>query len=76
MVKDGFVGETDVFQYVDEGATHSESYWGPRFHIPMEDLYPSKTVQVLVDMYGCSYSGIIGRICRKFKCVTTGANLI
>ena len=44
MVNDGFVENQDVFQYVDEGATHSESYWGPRFHIPMEDLYPAKTV--------------------------------
>ena len=34
----------EVFKYVDEGATHSESYWGPRFHIPLEDLYPSSTV--------------------------------
>jgi predicted alpha/beta superfamily hydrolase len=34
----------EVLKYVDEGATHSESYWGPRFHIPLEDLYPSSTV--------------------------------
>ena len=40
----GYEAEKEVFQYVDEGATHSESYWGPRFHIPLEDLYPSTTV--------------------------------
>jgi predicted alpha/beta superfamily hydrolase len=41
MVQDGFVENTQVFRFVDEGATHSESYWGPRFHIPMEELYPA-----------------------------------
>lgn len=40
----GYSPDEEVFKYVDEGATHSESYWGPRFHIPMEDLYPSSTV--------------------------------
>jgi hypothetical protein len=44
MVADGFVEGVDVFKYVDEGATHSESYWGPRFHIPLEDLYPPASV--------------------------------
>ena len=44
MTNDGFVADVDVFKYVDEGATHSETYWGPRFHVPMEFLYPSKTV--------------------------------
>lgn len=40
----GYAAGQDVFEYVDEGATHSESYWGPRFHIPLEDLYPSSSV--------------------------------
>ena len=45
LVQDkGYVAEEEVFRYVDEGATHSESYWGPRFHLPLEDLYPSSTV--------------------------------
>ena len=44
MVQDGFVENEQVFRYVDEGATHSESYWGPRFHIPMEALYPASLV--------------------------------
>ena len=44
MVADGFKENVDVFKYVDEGATHSESYWGPRFHIPLEDLYPPTSV--------------------------------
>lgn len=44
MVATGYVQDKDVFKYVDEGATHSETYWGPRFHIPMEDLYPAAYV--------------------------------
>lgn len=44
MVSKGFTPDAEVFQYVDEGATHSETYWGPRLHIGMEDLYPSSTV--------------------------------
>ncbi|CAE7362164.1 ybbA [Symbiodinium microadriaticum] len=44
MVNKGYVENEQVFKYVDEGATHSESYWGPRFHIPMEALYPAANV--------------------------------
>jgi predicted alpha/beta superfamily hydrolase len=44
MLQDGYEEESNVKRYVDEGATHSESYWGPRFHIPIEFLYSSKTV--------------------------------
>ena len=44
MLADGYVAGTDVFKYVDAGATHSETYWGPRFHLPVEDLYPPSTV--------------------------------
>jgi len=44
LIGKGYSANSNVFQYVDEGATHSESYWGPRFHLPMEDLYPSKSV--------------------------------
>ena len=44
MLADGFTENVNVFKYADEGASHSETYWGPRFHIPMEDLYPAKTV--------------------------------
>jgi predicted alpha/beta superfamily hydrolase len=40
MVAKGFVENRDVFKYQDEGATHSETYWSKRFHIPIEDLYP------------------------------------
>lgn len=36
----GFTGNVNAFQYVDQGGEHSESSWGPRFYIPMEDLYP------------------------------------
>jgi predicted alpha/beta superfamily hydrolase len=41
---DGFAANSTVFQYLDQGGEHSESSWGPRFHIPMEDLYPVTTV--------------------------------
>lgn len=44
MVATGYEENSEVFKYVDEGATHSESYWGPRFHIPMETLYSSASV--------------------------------
>lgn len=44
MVEKGFKEQVEVFTYVDEGATHSESYWGPRMHIGIEDLYPPSTV--------------------------------
>jgi predicted alpha/beta superfamily hydrolase len=44
MLQDGYEDEINVKRYVDEGATHSESYWGPRFHIPIEFLYNSVTV--------------------------------
>lgn len=44
MLADGFEENVDVFRYVDQGATHSETYWGPRFHVPMEMLYPAADV--------------------------------
>lgn len=44
MLNDGYESDVTVKRYVDEGATHSESYWGPRFHIPIEFLYSSITV--------------------------------
>lgn len=44
MVDKGYEENVQVFKYVDEGATHSETYWGPRFHISMEDLYPPTNV--------------------------------
>jgi predicted alpha/beta superfamily hydrolase len=44
LVGEGYEEEKEVWKYVDEGATHSESYWGPRFHLPIEALYPSTTV--------------------------------
>ena len=37
---DGFQADKSVFQYIDQGGSHSESSWGPRFYIPMQDLYP------------------------------------
>lgn len=44
MKDDGFEENKEVFKYVDPGASHSETYWGPRFHIPIENLYPASTV--------------------------------
>lgn len=41
MVNYGFLPDIDVELYADSGATHSESYWGPRFHLPLEFLYPA-----------------------------------
>jgi predicted alpha/beta superfamily hydrolase len=44
MLDDGYEDNVNLKRYVDQGATHSESYWGPRFHIPIEFLYSSATV--------------------------------
>jgi len=44
MEEKGFVDGDTVETYVDQGATHSESSWGPRLHIPIEFLYPPSTV--------------------------------
>lgn len=41
---DGFTAGESAFQYVDQGGQHSESSWGPRFHIPIEDLYPVSVI--------------------------------
>jgi len=44
MEERGFVDGQTVETYVDEGATHSESSWGPRLHFPIEFLYPPSAV--------------------------------
>jgi predicted alpha/beta superfamily hydrolase len=44
MIGVGYVENVNVFLYLDQGASHSETYWGPRFYIPMQDLYPPSTV--------------------------------
>lgn len=36
----GFRLNDNLFYYLDEGGQHNEYYWGRRFNIPMEDLYP------------------------------------
>lgn len=43
-VGDGFEENVEVFKYEDIGGEHSESSWGPRFHVPIEHLYPPNTV--------------------------------
>jgi predicted alpha/beta superfamily hydrolase len=40
MLQLGYVYNQTLFYYLDHGASHSETYWGPRFWIPMVDLYP------------------------------------
>jgi predicted alpha/beta superfamily hydrolase len=44
MVSKGYKEDVDVFYYIDKGASHSETYWGKRFYLPMLALYPSSTV--------------------------------
>lgn len=43
-LSDGFTADVSAFQYIDQGGQHSESSWGPRFHIPVEDLYPVSVI--------------------------------
>jgi hypothetical protein len=40
----GFQGNSNVFEYIDQGGTHDEASWGARFYVPVQDLYPSTTV--------------------------------
>ena len=44
MLGVGYTADLSVARYVDHGATHSETYWGPRFHYPMEFLYPASGI--------------------------------
>ena len=30
----------ELFYYLDKGGQHNEYYWGKRFNIPMNRLYP------------------------------------
>lgn len=41
MTSVGFTENLNVAKYVDVGGAHSETYWGPRFHIPLNFLYPA-----------------------------------
>lgn len=43
----GYEVGADVATYVDQGGEHSETYWGPRFHYPMEFLYPAGGVPMV-----------------------------
>eukprot|EP00027_Filamoeba_sp_ATCC50430_P000952 CAMPEP_0168555228 /NCGR_PEP_ID=MMETSP0413-20121227/8214_1 /TAXON_ID=136452 /ORGANISM="Filamoeba nolandi, Strain NC-AS-23-1" /LENGTH=393 /DNA_ID=CAMNT_0008586047 /DNA_START=74 /DNA_END=1255 /DNA_ORIENTATION=+ len=40
MLQLGYVANQTLFYYLDHGASHSETYWGARFWVPMLDLYP------------------------------------
>eukprot|EP01130_Rhizamoeba_saxonica_P002621 TRINITY_DN1238_c0_g1_i1.p1 TRINITY_DN1238_c0_g1~~TRINITY_DN1238_c0_g1_i1.p1 ORF type:complete len:284 (-),score=33.79 TRINITY_DN1238_c0_g1_i1:60-911(-) len=37
----GYIEDVNLYYYVDQGASHSEYYWGKRFYIPMVYLYQS-----------------------------------
>eukprot|EP01035_Chromulina_nebulosa_P021285 gene21285-27578_t len=39
-----FIEDYNIYRYVDIGGEHSEYYWGQRFYIPIQHLYPSITV--------------------------------
>lgn len=49
MQKLGQKMNSTLFYYLDEGGQHSEYYWGKRFYIPMEDLYPPSPTSVLFE---------------------------
>ncbi len=40
MVSMGYVDGLNLKTYVDQGAYHTEYYWGDRFYMPMTFLYP------------------------------------
>jgi hypothetical protein len=39
MVAEGYQDGSNLKTYVDQGAFHSENYWGGRFYMPMTFLY-------------------------------------
>lgn len=38
---------SDLFYYLDHGASHSEAYWGPRFWRPVSHFYPIKPLPTI-----------------------------
>lgn len=44
MTATGFKENINVTKYIDIGGAHSETYWGPRFHLPLGFLYPADGV--------------------------------
>ncbi len=40
LKSDGYVLNSTLFYYTQQGGQHSEKYWGERFDIPMQDLFP------------------------------------
>ena len=44
MTSVGFKKDVTVAKYVEVGGSHSETYWGPRFHLPLSFLYPANGV--------------------------------
>ena len=52
----GYLGDVDVATYVEQGGEHSETYWGPRFHYPMEfftqlDAFQSYPISLQLNSY-------------------------
>ena len=40
FTKIGYKPKETLFYYLDKGGQHNEYYWGKRFSIPMNRLYP------------------------------------
>ena len=40
----GKIPNQTLFYYLDPGASHNEYFWGHRFHVPLQDLYPVSPV--------------------------------
>jgi hypothetical protein len=40
----GYVANSTLYYYLDNGGQHNEKYWGARFHVPMADLYPPSVI--------------------------------
>ena len=46
LKSDGYALNSTLFYYTQPGGQHSEKYWGERFSIPMQDLFPVQPVDV------------------------------
>jgi len=43
----GYTLNKNLYYFLDVGGQHSESYWGKRFYVPMQDLYPVPVLPLL-----------------------------
>lgn len=44
LIELGFKLNETVYHYVDEGADHHPFYWGKRFNVPVQLMYPRKAL--------------------------------